>query len=308
MDKAIEQINALAKSKNIITYKEFITSDNEFKNVYIPINRLLDVCKKYYLTHLLNCNIENENKILSARLYHKGFKYIDAKPFKPKAPKSFKNTKLDINKTLNTYSKSIKRCVLLTCFLNKNASENDLIEYIDFVCEALYDTPTHTIPREQLATIHAKAIKMSIREIDLQTKKFKFVNNFDKASLKVKMKIVNQGLYWDKSDQIHEKIRKAIYCLLETNEFIHSAIIAEQSGVPINEVKKYRSVFSDLINPHNKSKFGTKLYGEYANSITKDLINSAIAQLESKNHKVNITSIADLTGLHRNTISRNINN
>lgn len=303
MKEDLKVIHDLAKKYKITIYKEYIKENQEYDNVYIPVFRLKNVCDDNYLKNVLNINL-NQNEILAARIYKEKFNVIDAKPFFFRYSKR-NGTSNDLSKIINNNKKAISKLVLMTSFLNKDKSDDVFDKYFNTVCDLLYDFNGYEIDREMLADLTIKGRNMSEKDIVFQQKKFKFVNGFDKAPKKVKMKIVNQGLYWDDYDEIHSRIKKAIYYLLETDEFIHSGNISKIAKVKTKDAMKYRSVFKDLIDAHNKSKYETDNYKKYINNATKKIINSTIAELEREGKKTTNVNIAKKSNLHINTVSKN---
>lgn len=295
-----------AEKNNIVTYKDFISESESFSYVYIDVKSLVKVASPEYISSLVGFDIENQEKILCAKIFDDKYKVLDARPFEVKKPKHVTN-----NKALDEYLSVIKfksalRVAILTTYLNPDIDDETLLDYFEIVNRDVYKLEDNEYNAKSIVNCLTKAREYTEKDIKFQEKRFKFVNNFDKAIKKLKMTIVNKGMYKDISDEIHTKIRKAVYILIEDNEFIHSGNISEVSGVNISTVKKYREVFKDLVDSHNESRFETKVYAKYRRMITRDLINSAIVQLEKEDKKTTIKNISQVTGLHRNTISKYI--
>lgn len=295
-----------AEENNIITYKDFISDSDSYSYVYIDTKSLIKVANPEYISSLVGFNIEDQEKVLCAKIFDDKYKVLDARPFEVKKPKNITNSKA-LDEYLSVIKfKSALRVAILTTYLNPHIDDENLLDYFEKVNRDVYGLEDNEYNAKSIVNCLMKAREYTEKDITFQEKRFKFVNNFDKAIKKLKMTIVNKGMYKDISDEIHTKIRKAVYILIEDNEFIHSGNISEVSGVNISTVKKYREVFKDLVDSHNESRFETKVYAKYRRMITRDLINSAIVQLEKEDKKTTIKNISEVTGLHRNTISKHI--
>jgi len=189
-------------------------------------------------------------------------------------------------------------------FLNKHYDTQQLTTYIEIIIKNKYHRYNYSFDLKQFEDIINEGKDKELEEMNTDIRKYIWNKKHMNLNKSIKSRIMIRDRFKNDIMSNTSKVFDAVNNLLETDEFIHNKIISEMTKMPMTTLEKYVMVHKDEINNHNKSKYGTDNYNKYINAVTIKDIKDAVTMIEFANKKINISSVAKKSRLHRNTVSR----
>lgn len=190
-------------------------------------------------------------------------------------------------------------------FLNKDLHDEVLIKYLKIIFNQKYYMYDFNIDINKFKKQIQYGKSKELAEMNLSKKKYVWRKEYQTLSKSMKCKIMNEDRFKKVVTDTTEKVFDAVSKLLnEYDDFIHTGVIADITGLKASTLFDYIQVHKERINEHNKARYGTANYNEYISQKHLIDVENAIMNLKFQNKKVTIKNIADKTNLHRNTISK----
>lgn len=249
----------------------------------------------------LDCYEEIESKesgIVVARFYDDGYESLDC----------FVMSGIVRGMNLNSRFSTAYKTAINVAHLNPNKGFSVLQEYIDKMCDDLFDTDKFKMNREILY----EAIKNTLdgkTEFITKTHKYYFTTPLP---LSEKRKIVATHNAKTKKMNNFKLVESAINMLMETDVFITSTEISKEIEMMYGKEKALsvrvikNTLNNDLradMDSHNKKIHKTDNFKIYEKFCHVNNIVSAIEAIRMMNDKLTKTKIADIATVHRNTVN-----
>lgn len=209
----------------------------------------------------------------------------------------------------NTSSTKLKlvldRNALILGFLNKNISNQTLINYLEIVLNNKYYMINHSLKATDFITRINIGKDKELAEMEFEKRKYVWNEEHKNLKKELKVEIMNKDRFKKVVTENTYKIFYAVTDLIDNyNDFITATIIAQRAGLNVITTSKYIEVYRDEIDSHNKAIYGTSNHNEYLMLLSKEEIKNAVINLRHKDKKINIQTVANFTKLHRNTVAK----
>lgn len=263
-----------------------------------------------YRIRLIDNEIDlEEAKRIGEEVYHNGILvayFIDGGFFSYSAYSSVSR---------GNYSNAF-RIANIVAFLNPEIDSSVLFNYMDLLCNELFDTDSFKIDRKILLK-NINKVMDGLYDVTPTVKKYFWVKPYtnigkddrviDGVEYDGKSKVVMNHYNKTKRIETISLIERSVNMLIEvgndTGTFLTLNDIFKASGVSISTVKRLSFLFKNDIDNFNVSNFNSSTYSEFLKSVSTYKIISAIRMfMDEIEVKISQRKIAKKSNLHFNTV------